>query len=143
MGTTNDGAGRRPRPRAPAERSGATPPGFPSQRAPGGAPAPREVVVPLDSSDESLDRVVAAARDAQAAGTILRLVPAPGEDVVAGGAVARDRLAQRLDLAAEVARALCPDLTVEVAMPVERTVEKPGGNADENPAEHPAGSPDG
>jgi hypothetical protein len=58
---------------------------------------------------------VAAARDAQAAGAVLRLVPAPGEDAVAGGAIVRERRAQRLALAAEVARALCPDLTVEVA----------------------------
>jgi hypothetical protein len=83
------------------------------------------VVVPLDASGESLDRVVAAARDAQAAGAVLRLVAAPAGDASAGPDV-RERLAQRLDLAAEVARALCPDLTVEVAGPQEDPEEGAG-----------------
>ncbi|MGN6575582.1 MAG: hypothetical protein ACTHKG_07840 [Nocardioides sp.] len=116
-GTTNDGGDRRPfRPRTDTSRP--TPPTVPVQRVPSAQPAPtREVVVPLEATDESLDRVVAAAREAQAAGAVLHLVAAAGPALPGGADIARERLTQRLDMAAEVARALCPGLTVEVTGP--------------------------
>jgi sugar phosphate isomerase/epimerase len=116
-GTTNDGAGRGPRSRPPADGSSVAPPTVPSQRAAGGQAPTHEVVVRLDASDESLDRVVAAAREAQAAGLVLHLVAVPEPRRPGAAAVARERLTHRLDMAAEVARALCPGLPVEVTVP--------------------------
>jgi hypothetical protein len=116
-GTTNDGAGRRPPLRPPAETPRSAPPAVPSQRASSAQPAAREVVVPLEGTDESLDRVVAAAREAQAAGAVLHLVAAAGPGGSGGAGVARERLTHRLDMAAQVARALCPGLVVEVTGP--------------------------
>ena len=107
--TTNDGAGwtlrgspgerRRPKPSVPAQRMS-------------GRAEVHEVLV--GSDDAALDRVVAAAREAQATGSVLRLRAAREAGLPGGASVARERLAHGLELAAEVARALCPGLEVEV-----------------------------
>jgi hypothetical protein len=109
-GTTNDGAGRpRLRTGETGRRHGSVPP----QRTSGGSRV-RELLVGADDSDESLDEVVTAAREAQAAGVALRLRASP-EVTAHGEEVARERVAHRLQLAAEMARALCPGLEVTVA----------------------------
>ncbi len=112
--TTNDGDGRTHL-RGDAGEAGQRR-SLPAQRTSGPSEV-REVLVGPDDSDASLDRVVAAAREAQAAGTVLHLRAAPEVTSPGGRPRAGERLAHRLDLAAQVARALCPDLEVKVTGP--------------------------
>lgn len=118
-GITNDGAAGTSSARGGDERRPA--PDLPTQRYPRDRPSLLEVVVRLDESDESLDQVVTAAREARARGAVLRLL-ATHDPEHAGSRVARERVARRLALGAEVARAVSPGLEVRVTAPGDERV---------------------
>lgn len=94
-------------PREPAVRSAAVP----RQRGSHRNPDASEIVVRLDVTDAALDRVVEAVRRAAGAGLALRLLAADGPGA---GSVVRDRFEHQLAVAAELARAVAPQVEVRV-----------------------------
>lgn len=75
------------------------------------ASVPEPVVVAVDHSDVSLDAVVEATRRAARLGVPLRITADPAS-VQDGGEAGLAHLAQRVDLAVDLARALEPDVEV-------------------------------
>lgn len=87
------------------------PPTIPEQR-PGPGDTAERVVVAVDESEASLDRVLSAAREAQARGVPLELEPHENPLTERHHA----RILQRLDSAVQLARTVAPGLDVRLPM---------------------------